>query len=232
MGYVPGSAMTIPNPSRNVRRSRTVIGRAAGTVSSRSLSTPRSTRRPASSGSHRSTGSSRQIWPSSTSWSAATATTGFVRDEIRNIVPSLIGVGASSAWCPSTTVRCSSPDRTTATSPGTAPRATCRARRDLNRSHAEPGAVLNPAFPAGGRSARRDAGAFRAPTADAPLGATSRFAAVPCGVGGCIRTCVLPTGGRPSRSKGSFRFDRVPPADGHRRGPPEPPGARQLAASP
>jgi hypothetical protein len=44
----------MPNPKVNVSKSRTVIGRAAGTVSSSGPSIRRSTRRSSSSGSSRS----------------------------------------------------------------------------------------------------------------------------------------------------------------------------------
>ena len=58
IGHVVERNTTSPYPERNVRRSRSVIGRFAGTVSSSALSIVRRTLRFASSGSHSSTGSS------------------------------------------------------------------------------------------------------------------------------------------------------------------------------
>ena len=72
-----------PSPLRNVSRSRTVIGRSAGTVSSSGPVGSARTRRSASSGSRSSTGSSRRSRHSSTSISAATAVIGLVVDEMR-----------------------------------------------------------------------------------------------------------------------------------------------------
>ena len=57
-GCWPNRLKSIPMPSVNVSRSRSVIGRSAGTVSSIEPSGSRITRRSASSGSHRSTASS------------------------------------------------------------------------------------------------------------------------------------------------------------------------------
>ena len=77
-------SMTMPKPNVNVSRSRTVIARRAGTVSSSGPSIRRSTRRFASSGNNRSTGSSRVSRPSAMSASVAAPVTGFVVEAIRN----------------------------------------------------------------------------------------------------------------------------------------------------
>src|SRR3954454_5547130 len=83
MGYVFGIAITRPKPIRYVSRSRTVIARRAGTVSSRSEEMDRSTRRFASSGSHGSIESSSRTLHSSTRIIAATAVMGFVIEAMR-----------------------------------------------------------------------------------------------------------------------------------------------------
>ena len=75
---------TKPKPKVNVSRSRVVIARLAGTVSSSGALRSVSTRRPASSGSSRSTGSSRLISPSSISAMVAAPVTGLVIEAIRN----------------------------------------------------------------------------------------------------------------------------------------------------
>src|SRR5438477_554253 len=80
-----------PYPARNVSRSATVTGRAAGTTSSTGAAGVRTTRGAASSGSHRATGSSSPIRPSSTSISTAAATIGLVSDAIRKIQSRAIG---------------------------------------------------------------------------------------------------------------------------------------------
>ena len=71
---------------RKVSRSRTVIGRFAGTVSSSGPSSRLSTRRLASSGSSRSTGSSSRSLHSSTRIIAATAVIGLVIEVMRKSV--------------------------------------------------------------------------------------------------------------------------------------------------
>src|SRR6266700_467599 len=73
MGYVSGMAITLPKPMQYVSRSRRVIARCAGTVSSRSEEMDVSTRRFASSGSHGSTESSSRNLHSSTRIIAATS---------------------------------------------------------------------------------------------------------------------------------------------------------------
>ena len=85
-----------PRRSRNgtCSRSRNVIDRSAGTVSSTAASRLRSTRRFASSGSRSSTGSSSRSLPSSTRIIAATAVTGFVIDAMRKIVSRRYGRAA------------------------------------------------------------------------------------------------------------------------------------------
>ena len=81
---VPNISMTIPKPFVNVSRSRVVIDRSAGTVSSSGPSIRFNTRRSSSSGSRRSTGSSRPTSPSSITASVAAAVIGLVIDAIRN----------------------------------------------------------------------------------------------------------------------------------------------------
>ena len=100
MGTVPGAAATMPRPMVKVSRSRTVIGRYAGTVSSSSASGRFSTCRSASSGSSRFTGSSSRSRHSSTRIMAATAVTGLVIDEMRKIVSRRIGCSESAAIAP------------------------------------------------------------------------------------------------------------------------------------
>src|SRR6266511_382743 len=113
-----------PKPMRNVSRSRTVIGRLAGTVSSTGPSMRRTTRRSASSGRSRSTGSSRRTTHSSSRIIVATAVIGLVIDEMRKIVSRRTAAPPSTAVAPITST-CASPRRlTTATSPGTSPRST------------------------------------------------------------------------------------------------------------
>jgi hypothetical protein len=61
-------SVTLPKPSRNVSRSRVVMGRLAGTVSSSGPSIRVRTFRFASSGKSRSTGSGAWFRPSTTAW--------------------------------------------------------------------------------------------------------------------------------------------------------------------
>src|SRR5436190_2995368 len=75
---------SIPKPNVNVSRSRTVMARLAGTVSSSGPSICRSTRGFASSGSKRSTGSSSASSPSRASASVAAPVIGLVVDAILN----------------------------------------------------------------------------------------------------------------------------------------------------
>src|SRR2546421_8543715 len=79
---------------RKVSRSRTVIGRFAGTVSSSGPSSRFNTLRSASSGSQRSTGSSSRSLHSSTRIIVATAMIGLVIEEMRKMVSRRMG-GAS-----------------------------------------------------------------------------------------------------------------------------------------
>jgi hypothetical protein len=81
----------MPNPKVKVSRSRTVIARPAGTVSSSGPSIRRSTRRPDSSGSSRSTGSSSVISPSATSARVAAAVIGLVVEEMRKMESLAVG---------------------------------------------------------------------------------------------------------------------------------------------
>ena len=114
-GYASGGAISWPKPIVNVSRSRTVMGRRAGTVSSSAASGLRSTRRPASSGSSSSTGSSSRSRHSSTSSMVATAVTGLLIEAMRNTVSRAVPI-ASTCVCP--------PRLTSATSAGTSPRST------------------------------------------------------------------------------------------------------------
>ena len=88
---VPGSAMTMPVPRRKVSRSRSVIGRCAGTVSSSGPFGSESTVMFASSGRNSSTGSSRRSVQSSTSVIAQAATSGLLIEAMRKIVSLAIG---------------------------------------------------------------------------------------------------------------------------------------------
>ena len=115
-----------PSPAWNVSRSRSVIGRSAGTVSSSGPSTRVSTRREASSGRYSSTGSSSRSTHSSTRMSAATAATGFDIEAMRKIV---------SGSAPPAVSRCVSPPRdSSATTSAASPRWTDPASRSATRS--------------------------------------------------------------------------------------------------
>ena len=128
IGTDPGGPnMPCPNPipSWNVSRSRSVIGRSAGTVSSSGPSTWVSTRREASSGRNSSTGSSSRSAHSSTRMSAATAATGFDIEAMRKIV---------SGSAPPAVSRCVSPSRdSSATASPASPRSTDPASRSATR---------------------------------------------------------------------------------------------------
>ena len=91
IGYCPGGAMNAPRPITNVSRSRRVIGRCAGTVSSSGASSRAKTWRSASSGSRSSTGSSSRSRHSSTRVMAVAAAICLVTDAIRKIVSRRIG---------------------------------------------------------------------------------------------------------------------------------------------
>jgi hypothetical protein len=80
-----------------VSRSRSVIRRFAGTVSSSGLSIVRRALRSCSSGSHSSTGSSSLSLHSSTRIMAPTAVIGFVMEASRKIVSRRIGTVLSKA---------------------------------------------------------------------------------------------------------------------------------------
>jgi hypothetical protein len=121
---VPGGAMTMPKPMRKVRRSRSVVDRFAGSVSSSGPSSLFNTWRSANSGNSRSTGSSSRNLHSSTRIIAAAAVIGFVIEAMRKIVSRLIGSALPSAFMPIAST-CASPRRlTSATKPGTSPRST------------------------------------------------------------------------------------------------------------
>ena len=117
-------SMISPWPIRKVRRSSTVMGRRAGTVSSSGPSMRLSTSRFASSGSSRSTGSSRASAPSSTSNIVARARIGFVIDVMRKIVSRRIGSLEPKARVPIVSTWTSSPRATSVTMPGSSPFAT------------------------------------------------------------------------------------------------------------
>ena len=86
---------------RKVSRSRTVIARSAGSVSSSGADMDFSTRRLASSGNHGSIDPSRRNLHSSTRIIAATAVMGFVSEAMRKIVSPLIGAGSPTDIVPS-----------------------------------------------------------------------------------------------------------------------------------
>jgi hypothetical protein len=109
---------TMPKPNVNVSRSRMVIGRAVGTVSSSGPSIRRSTLRPASSGSSRFTGSSSPISPSAATASVAAAVMGLVVEAIRKI-ESRVTEGPPTASLPSASTCTWPPRATSATRPGT-----------------------------------------------------------------------------------------------------------------
>jgi hypothetical protein len=100
IGCVSGDAGTSPKPIRNVNRSRTVIGRLAGTVSSSGPSSFFSTVRLASSGKKRSTGSSSRSVHSSTRIIVAAAITGLVIEAMRKMVSRCIGASPPTASVP------------------------------------------------------------------------------------------------------------------------------------
>ena len=107
-----------PSPRRKVRRSRTVIGRCAGTVSP-SIGPLGSTmtRRLASSGSRSSTGSSARSRHSSMRISAPTATIGFVIDAMRKMVSRRTGSRSPRVSVPLTPISTSSSRATSHATP-------------------------------------------------------------------------------------------------------------------
>src|SRR5215831_15275509 len=109
---------TMPKPKVNVSRSRAVIARAAGTVSSSGPSIRRRTLRSASSGSSRSTGSSRSISPSAATARVTAAVMGLVVEAIRKIESRATG-GPPTASVPSASTCTWPPRATSATRPGT-----------------------------------------------------------------------------------------------------------------
>lgn len=115
--------MMMPKPRRKVSRSRSVIGRFAGTVSPTGPSIRRRTRRFASSGSSRSTGWSSRSRHSSTRIMAAAAAIGLVIEATRKIVSRRIG-SPPSAFRPIASTCTSSRRLTSVTSPGISPRST------------------------------------------------------------------------------------------------------------
>ena len=78
--------IAMPKPLVKVNRSRTVISRSAGTVSSSGPFGTRSTRGEANFGNHRRTSSSRATWPSVTSASINDAVSGFVVEAMRKML--------------------------------------------------------------------------------------------------------------------------------------------------
>jgi hypothetical protein len=126
-------AIVMPKPNVNVSRSRAVIERAAGTVSSSGPSMRRSTLRLASSGSSRSTGSSRSIRPSPAIASVAAAVIGLLVEAIRKIESCVTGAPPI-ARLPSASTWTSSPHATSATSPGMSVSPTCSAAASWSRA--------------------------------------------------------------------------------------------------
>ena len=125
---------TSPYPDRKVSRSRRVMGRFAGTVSSSGLSIVRRTLRSFSSGSHSSTGSSSLTLHSSTRIMAPTAVIGFVVEASRKMVSRRIGTLLSKAMVPIVST-CSRPRWwMSATSPGSWPLSTWRRRATPTRA--------------------------------------------------------------------------------------------------
>ncbi len=119
-GHGPGVvniSRTMPKPNVNVSRSRAVIGRSAGTVSSSGPSILIRTLRSASSGSSRSTGSSRSSSPSPASARVAAAVIGFVVEAILNNESRATGAPPTDS-VPSASTCTWSPLATSATSPG------------------------------------------------------------------------------------------------------------------
>src|ERR1700722_15814453 len=112
-----------PYPAREVSRSKTVIGRAAGTTSSTGLAGVRTTIGSASSGSHRATGSSSAIRPSWTRVRTAAATMGLVIEAKRKMASRVIAPPPTAAE-PTTATSVRSPPAITATAPGSDPSAT------------------------------------------------------------------------------------------------------------
>src|SRR6266849_3424596 len=134
-------------PRRKVSRSRSVIARFAGTVSSSGLSMRLRTLRFASSGNSGSTGSSRRSFASSTRIMAAAAVIGFVIEAMRKIVSRRIGSLPPKAFTPIAST-CVSPRRlTSVTSPGIRPLWTWRAMASRMRARR---ALDNPPLPEGG----------------------------------------------------------------------------------
>ena len=119
---------------RKVSRSRAVIGRCAGTVSSSGPSMRFKTLRSASSGRSRSTGSSNASAPSSTSIIVARARIGLVIDVMRKIVSRRIGSLLPNAITPIASTLTSSPCATRVTMPGSSLFATRAAMASCKRS--------------------------------------------------------------------------------------------------
>jgi hypothetical protein len=117
----------MPYPEALVKRSRSVMARRAGTVSSSAAVGLDSTRRLASSGSHSSTLWSSPRNPDSTSRTAAVAVITLVIDWIRMIASCRIGPPSIDATPAATTS--TSPDPRTATAPGMVPASTWRTSR-------------------------------------------------------------------------------------------------------
>ncbi len=84
-------SMTMPHPEVPASRSRTVIGRSAGTVRSSGASGDTSTRGSAASGSQRAMGSSSASTPSRTRVRVSAPPIGLVIDAMRNCVSSRMG---------------------------------------------------------------------------------------------------------------------------------------------
>ncbi len=127
-----GEVRSMPIPHVEVSRSRTVIGRRAGTVSSNGPSTRVSTCRSTSSGSHSCTGSSSRSLHSSSKAIVAAIATGLDVDAIRKMVSRRIGAPPVVTHAPERfDVHLTAP-ADQGDQPGDLPDSTCRASTPRN----------------------------------------------------------------------------------------------------
>ncbi len=124
IGYWSGGPQIMPRPMRKLSRSRALIGRLAGTVSSSGPSMRFNTLRLASSGSRWSTGSSSRSLHSSSRIIVATAVIGLVIEVMRKMVSRRIGSLPPTALLPITSTCISSRRLSRVTRPGRVPRST------------------------------------------------------------------------------------------------------------
>ncbi len=122
----PGGAMTMPNPRRKVSRSRRLIGRLAGTVSSSGPLMSFNTWRFASSGRSRSTGSSSRSLPSSTRIMAAAAVIGSDMEAMRKMESRCSLADCRTSTWPVTSTSVSPLRWIRVTAPATSPLSTAR----------------------------------------------------------------------------------------------------------